>query len=684
MQRGGHEPPLAIFLSMLERPITVLKGIGEKRAALFQKLGVNSVNDLLRLMPREYLDYSTVTPVATAEDAEMVALKIRITAEPHAYYLRAKMQIVSATAADETGKIRLIWFNQPFRKGQLALGETYFACGRMDRTHGPRLVNPTLFKELPGLMAIYPLVQGLSQGQLRLAVRQALEQYLPACAETLPARLRSEYGLCGIQDALRNLHQPSDAEALKAARRRLSFEDVLYFMLAMAHVRREREKMQGIAFHTKGMVETFVSRLSFAPTSAQMRVFREIAADMGKKLPMNRLIQGDVGSGKTALAQLALYIAKENGFQGVLMAPTEVLARQHYQNMQPFFGDEICLVVGGMKPDVKAAAYERIADGHARVIVGTHALLQEKLIFHRLGLVVADEQHRFGVRQRAAIADKGNAPDVLIMSATPIPRTLALILYGDLDVSVLDEMPPGRKQVKTYFVPEEKREDLYAFLEKKVRMGQQAYVVCPLVETSEQLDVRSAEDVYKELQKKLPLKFGLLHGRMTSVKKERVLEAFVKKEIDCVVSTTVIEVGVDVPNATIMVIENAERFGLAQLHQLRGRVGRGEQQSFCFLLSGSRAETARRRLQVLTQTNDGFLIAQKDLEIRGPGQFLGTQQHGLDTLAATCMADDMDVLAAGRAAADWLITHPDAEESIAVLAQARVRLAGKLEGIAPN
>ncbi len=669
---------------MLEQPLTVLKGIGEKRAALFEKLGVYSLNDLLRLMPRAYLDFSTVTPIVAAEEGEMVALEVKITSEPHLYYPRSKMQIVSVTAADAAGKIRLMWFNQPFRKGQVVIGETYFACGRLDRTHGPRLVNPMLLKELPGLMAIYPLVQGLSQGQVRLAVRQAIEQYLPAYLEVLPARFIREYGLCGIQDALKNLHQPFDREALKAARRRLSFEDVLYFMLAMAHVRLAKEKMQGIAFRTRGLTETFVRQLSFEPTSAQKRIFNEIAADMEKNAPMNRLIQGDVGSGKTVLAQFALFIARENGFQGVLMAPTEVLARQHYQNMQSFFGDEICLLVGGMKPSAKAEAYERIAEGRAHVIIGTHALLQEKLAFERLGLVIADEQHRFGVRQRATIADKGNAPDVLIMSATPIPRTLALILYGDLDVSVLDEMPPGRKRVKTYFVPEEKREDLYDFLKDKVRMGQQAYIVCPLVETSEQLDIRSAEEVYKELQNKLPLKFGLLHGRMAPAKKESVLEAFVNKEIDCLVSTTVVEVGVDVPNATIMVIENAERFGLAQLHQLRGRVGRGEQQSFCFLLSDTQTETAKERLRVLTQTNDGFLIAQKDLEMRGPGQFLGTQQHGLDTLAATCMADDMGVLAASRKAADWLLAHPDEEESIAVLEQARIRLAGKLEGIAPN
>lgn len=670
---------------MLEQPLTVLKGIREKRAAVFTKLGVHTLRDLLYLTPREYIDYSMISTIRDAEDSTLAAFQVRIIGVPKLYYPRTGMQIVSAAAEDESGKVQLQWFNQPFRKNQISVGEIYIACGRIDRTHGVRLVNPTLYKELPGMLPVYPLVQGLSQGQVRSAVQQAIDKCLPTCEETLPAHIRKTYNLCGIKDALINLHQPKDQDSLYAARRRLSFEDMLYFMLAMAQVRHTRERLTGIAFSICGKVDSFIDRLPFQPTQAQRRIFTEIAVDMQKPVPMNRLIQGDVGSGKTILAQFALYIAKENGWQGVLMAPTEVLARQHYQNLKKFFGEEVCLVVGGMKASDKKQVYEQIAAGSVHVIIGTHALLQEKLRFHRLGLVVTDEQHRFGVRQRATIADKGIAPDVLIMSATPIPRTLALILYGDLDVSILDEMPPGRKFVKTHYVPEEKREDLYAFLEKRAKVGEQAYVVCPLIETSEQLDVRSAESLYEELRKEHPaLKVELLHGRMPTAKKEGILNAFLNHEIDCLVSTTVVEVGVDIPNATIMVIENAERFGLAQLHQLRGRVGRGEKQSFCFLLSGSKTQTARERLQILTKTNNGFIIAQKDLEMRGPGQFFGTQQHGLDAFAAACMTDDMNTLSDSRMAADWILAHAEEEEGAVILKRTYQKLKNIMEGIAPN
>lgn len=490
--------------------------------------------------------------------------------------------------------------------------------------------------------------------------------------ETLPEDFRAQHGLCGIRQALCDVHFPKDMPSLSAARRRLSFEDMLYYLLAIALLKRERLGREGIAFDTSGVREDFIENLPFPPTGAQARVLKEIEEDMARERPMNRLVQGDVGSGKTILAFYALKVAVNSGYQGALMAPTEILAQQHYAHLQGLFGDSVCILRGGMKTKEREQIYERIRAGDAMVVVGTHALLQSGLEFHKLGVVITDEQHRFGVRQRAQIANKGEKmPDVLIMSATPIPRTLAMILYGDLDLSVLDELPPGRRPIMTRVVPDEKRIDMYGFIKKQSMAGTQAYVVCPLVEHSDTMEVKSAQEVFEELASMLPeLRIALLHGRMASAKKEAAIEAFRTGELQVLVSTTVVEVGVDVPNATVMVIENADRFGLAQLHQLRGRVGRGAEQSFCFLLGGSMGETAERRLEIMTKTNDGFLIAQRDLELRGPGEFLGTRQHGMDELHAAQMAADMDVLFEAQRAAQTLIDEGETLGNAQIFARA--------------
>ncbi len=642
---------------MLDLSIATLKGIGSNRAAAFEKLSVRTMRDLLYFMPREYQDFSVLREVSTLAHGELAAVRLTIVQEPRLVRPSRGLQLVVATAQDSSGRLQLVWYNQPYRKNQIKSGQTSVFCGKVDRTRGLKIINPAVMDESPGILPVYPLVQGLTQYQVRDAVEQALRRALDCVEESLPEYFRAQHGLCSIRQALCDVHYPKDMHSLSAARRRLSFEDMLYYLLAIALLKRERLGREGIAFDTLGVRDEFIQSLPFPPTGAQARVLKEIEEDMARERPMNRLVQGDVGSGKTILAFYALKVAAKSGYQGALMAPTEILAQQHYAHLQALFGYSVCMLRGGMKTKERELIYERIRTSDAMVVVGTHALLQSGLEFHKLGVVITDEQHRFGVRQRAQIANKGEKmPDVLIMSATPIPRTLAMILYGDLDLSVLDELPPGRRPVMTRVVPEEKRIDMYGFIKKQSMAGRQAYVVCPLVEHSDAMEVKSAQEVFEELTALLPeLRIALLHGRMASAKKEAAIEAFRTGELQVLVSTTVVEVGVDVPNATVMVIENADRFGLAQLHQLRGRVGRGAEQSFCFLLGGSMGETAEKRLEIMTKTNDGFLIAQRDLELRGPGEFLGTRQHGMDELHAAQMAADMDVLFEAQSAAQTLI-----------------------------
>ena len=659
----------------LGEPITSIKGIGPRRAEALGKLGLFSLRDLLYFAPREYQDFSAATPICAAAHGALAALHVLLVSEPKHVHIRRGMEITTVRAlgfgadpADKAAQVSLVWYNQPYRARSLAAGQEWYAAGRMDRSRGAKLVNPSLHAELPGIVPVYPLVQGLSQKVMRDAVSAALAAAEGRIEETLPAALRV----------------PQDIPSLKAARDRLAFEDMLLFSLMLSMLRRERLARPGPVFRTEGVLPRFLKLLPFAPTGAQMRSMQEISREMSNGHQMNRLLQGDVGSGKTAVALFAMYVAAESGFQSVLMAPTEILAQQHFAAAQSIFGARACLLLGGMKKKERDAAYAAIRSGEALAVIGTHALLSEDVTFHNLGAVIADEQHRFGVRQRAAIGAKGESPHTLIMSATPIPRTLSLILYGDLDVSVLDELPPGRKPVTTRCVPRAKRKAMYAFVEQQVHAGRQAYVVCPLVEQSESLEgVMSVNELFAELEKTLHVRVGLLHGKMAAAKKEETARAFRAGEIDVLVSTTVIEVGVDVKNATVMVIENADRFGLAQLHQLRGRVGRGSEESFCFLLSEAGSEAAHERLMTLTETNDGFAIAEKDLMMRGPGEFLGQRQHGLSELAAAKLAGDMTALNNARAAADALVAE-NSVEGAPLLARARALLASRGGEIAPN
>ncbi|NLI55058.1 MAG: ATP-dependent DNA helicase RecG [Clostridiales bacterium] len=668
---------------MLDLPLTGVKGIGPKRAELFGQLGVFTVRDLLYRLPRDYLDYSKVTPISQLINAQSAAVQVRICGAAR-YYRTKGMTILSMSAQDETGKVTLKWFNQPYRSAQIKTGEIVYACGRVIRKNGVSLINPSISQGLPGIVPVYSTVQGVNQRAWRDSIMAALEQAWDRIPEPLPRTLLDRYSLVPLALALRHAHFPFSREALGLARKRLDFENTLLYFIILELQKAERLRQNGFSFDTSGVLERFLPKLGFAPTAAQLRVIGEIAEDMRRNTPMNRLLQGDVGSGKTAVAMYALCVAAANGKQGALLAPTEILAEQHFQNFRDIFGDAVALLKGSMKKAERDSALAKIADGSALFIVGTHALLSSDVRFCDLGCIVTDEQHRFGVRQRAAMLEKGVRPDMLVMSATPIPRTLALILYGDLDISVIDELPPGRMPVKTSVIPEHKRADMYRYIEKQAKEGVQSYIVCPVIEESESIDCPSVDALYAELKKTLPdIRLAKLHGRMKETEKEKVMRAFRAGELDALVTTTVIEVGVHVPNACIMAIEGAERFGLSQLHQLRGRVGRSAKQAYCFLLYGSQGEQENERMLAMTKTTDGFEIAQKDLELRGPGDFIGTRQHGDDSAGLMYGAMDVRLLEQAAAAAKELL-DASGEESARLIELATERYGGMFGDIAMN
>lgn len=669
-----------------DSPLTCLKGIGPRRAALLGKLGLFSVGAVLRFVPRDYRDYSCALPVAEAAHGADGAFCLTLLAPPRLARIRGGLSILSAPAADSTGKLTLTWYNQPFRKDTLQEGQQVVACGRVDRSRGAKLINPTLFPALPGILPLYPLTRGLSQKQLRETARAALGACLPGLADPLPAAIREAYGLLPLCEALLNLHFPGNMAALAQARRRLAFEDMLLFRLMLGLSGRERKAAP--ARPIPADIGAFLPLLPFAPTNAQLGALRDIAGDLASGQAMNRLIQGDVGSGKTAVAFFGMFAALQAGRQAALMAPTEILARQHYEKLCALFGaSNVRLLLGSLPKAQREEAWNALSSGQASLAVGTHALLREAGGFADLALVVTDEQHRFGVSQRAAMAAKGQeGVHVLVMSATPIPRTLALLLYGDLAVSRIGELPPGRKPIKTSLVPPSKRKAMYEFLRSQIEEGRQAYVVCPLVEESEDLEgVTGACEHFARLKKAFPaLRVGLLHGQLPAREKEAVAAAFREGCIDLLVSTTVIEVGVDVQNASVMAIEHAERYGLAQLHQLRGRVGRGSAASYCFLISAAQGDAAE-RLRMLVSSQDGFAIAEADLKLRGPGEFLGKRQHGLSEFAAASLAMDMGVLSDAQEAAERVLNDAaGAQEAEPLLQAARLRLAAMEREIAPN
>ena len=606
-----------------------VKGIGPKRIELLRQLGIESLSDLATYYPSGYLDYSACTPVDELEDGAFASVQVTLTSAP-SWYARKGLTIVTVYGRDPAGKrVALRYFNQPYRAKGLEAGQTYIASGRvhLGEKGAPALLNPMLARELRGIVPVYDTVKGLTQTNLRDGIRAALEGAV--MEETLPAALRKKRDLPQRQEALWELHFPTDRDRLAAARRRRAYEDALYYFLAAQELKEERKRKNGVAFSSREALPEYLKKLPFEPTEAQRRGLAEVARDMASAVPMNRMIEGDVGSGKTSIALFALFAAARDGRQGVLMAPTEILARQHYEALKALFGDECGLLLGSETPREKREALQKIESGAWKAVTGTHALFSPHVRFHDLGVVVCDEQHRFGVEQRSAMEQKGKRPDVLVMSATPIPRTLALILYGDLDLSVIDQLPAGRKPIKTHLVGPSKRKDMYRYLAARAKAGEQSYVVCPLIEKTEGLEGLSVDEVYEEVRAlvgDVPLQ--KLHGRMSEAEKQAVMARFHAGEAPILISTTVIEVGVHVPRAAHMVIEGAERFGLSAMHQLRGRVGRGAQQAHCYLVVYEQKKNAMERLQAMLDTNDGFKIAERDLQLRGAGDLMGIRQAG--------------------------------------------------------
>ncbi|MCI7570043.1 MAG: ATP-dependent DNA helicase RecG [Clostridiales bacterium] len=614
---------------MDETALTSIKGIGPSKAAKLAKLGLISLSDMLSYAPVGYIDLSNVREISSLADGETAVISVALDRDPVTVRLRGGIGMVSLYCSDATEKIRISYFNQTYRAKQFTKGYSFMFYGKINRSRGASMTNPMCIKEGEGIIPVYKTVAGVSQTNLRDIAKKALECLGSQMQETLPDSVRTRYTLCTREYATRNIHFPISGEALMRAKMRFEFERFVTYFYMVKRYRKEREQQKGVNLNATTILEDYEGCLSFDLTDAQKRVINEIARDISGDRPMGRLVQGDVGSGKTAVAMFLIYAAVNAGRQAVFMAPTEILAEQHYNNLKTIFGDKACLLRGGMSVAEKRASLENIRTGKCLAIAGTHALLSQDVEFFDLAAVITDEQHRFGVSQRAALEGKGFVPHTLIMSATPIPRTLALIMYGDLEVSVIDELPPGRKPIKTFLVRPNKRDDMYRFIENLAKDGKQTYIVCPAVEQNDEItDMRSAEEVYDELKPALCVPVGILHGKQKAQVKAQTIERFREREIMVLVSTTVIEVGIDIRNATVMVVENAERFGLSQLHQLRGRVGRGSEESYCFLMYEKMSDTATERLKTLASTCDGFEIAKKDLELRGPGDFWGTRQHG--------------------------------------------------------
>ena len=654
--------------------LSTIRGIGPARLKAFEAAGIRSVRDLVMFLPRDYRDLSAFAPLSEVRPGETVSVRVRVAGEVSQRRAR-KLVITKVYVTDGSETMAVVWYNQPWLKDQLTRDRELMLYGRCEARGGSiQLSSPTIEQE-SGLIPVYRSISGVPAK----AVRQSVEAALKVCEgqwpDELPESIRRRYGLCERNFAMRNAHFPDSREALETARRRIAFEELLLYQVAISLCRHSGEPGVQIA-SDEADLEEYWNKMPFPPTGAQRRVLQEIASDMRTPNAMARMVQGDVGSGKTAVAFGAIYLAVRGGYQAALMAPTEVLARQHYEGAKAMLeplGMKAGLLVGSLTQKQHRIAHEAIASGEWDVVIGTHALITEGVEYKNLGLTVTDEQHRFGVRQRTELSRKGEAPNVLVMSATPIPRTLSLILYGDLDISIIDELPPGRKGVKTRIVPEDKRQGMYGFLRSEVHKGRQVYVVCPLVEESEAVDALPAEVVYENLRTRdLPdLRIELVHGRMKAADKDAVLEKFRKGEADVLVSTTVIEVGVNVPNASVMVVENAERFGLAQLHQLRGRVGRGSDEAWCFLMA-----EPNERLKFLASTTDGFKIAQKDMELRGPGDLFGTRQSGSIVCGVGTLAGDTQLLKLVHDEARELLRdrdNPDAQAVIRMAEEAYVQ-----------
>ena len=648
-----------------DTPVRYLKGVGPKTAERFEKLGILTLSDLLCHYPRRYLDFSKPYSIAEAPADTECVVKAEVFAKPGGRILPGGRRMERITAGDDVSSLEITWFNNPYAAQKLELGQEYYfqgiVTGGMLRR---QMVNPQVrtdaqVKSSP-FEAVYPQTEGLTSSAIAKCVRQLLPhaELLP---DPLPSEMLKKYRLLSKADAVRAIHCPATEEEAFAARRRLIYEELLVLQLGIGRMKNHGAASTGAPMK-KADASPFWESLSFSPTGAQRRAVEEILTDMSGETSMNRLLQGDVGSGKTLVAAAAIWACIRAGYQAALLAPTEILTSQHAENLNRLlspFGMRVALLTGGMKAAARRTTLAAIRDDEADLIVGTHAILSEGVAFARLGLAVVDEQHRFGVRQRGLLAEKAANPHLLVMSATPIPRTLGLLMYGDLDISILDELPPGRKPVKTRCITGKKRADLYGFLDREIDSGRQVYIVCPAIEDAGGSGLNAVKSYYEDIAKAyLPdRRVGLMHGKLKPKEKAEVMDDFKSGRLDALVSTTVIEVGVDVPNATVMVIENAERYGLSALHQLRGRVGRGAAESWCFLVSDNASESVQKRLKFLCSTSDGFAVAQYDLETRGPGDFFGSRQHGLPTLQIADLMNDTRTLHAAQSEAVALLAE---------------------------
>ena len=655
----------------LKTGLDAFPGIGPARSKALARLGLETVGDLLSYYPRAYEDRTKLHTISNAPADLPVCVSAMVADVPSLSRLRKGLNVTKCRIVDHTGTAQVTFFNQDYVRHALTPGESYIFYGRLEVMGRHRqFTNPVFEREdktrfTGRIMPVYPLTAGVSNHLLAGLTLPSVEECACLVPDQLPRDICQDHQLCSAEYACQNIHFPVDMEALALAKRRLVFEELFFLSCGMSYLRRRRSGAAGRSFPRRGP-EEFFSLLPFEPTGAQRRAMEEVAADLSSGRPMNRLIQGDVGSGKTAVAAFAAWLTHSAGAQTALMAPTEILAHQHFETLQRLLAPArivVGLLTGGMKAAEKRSVRAALARGDIHLIIGTHALLSEGVDYRDLGLVITDEQHRFGVGQRSALSAKAQTPPhVLVMSATPIPRTLALLIYGDLDVTVIDQLPPGRTPVGTYLVGEDKRERMYGFVRKNVSQGRQVYIICPAVEEGENGDLKAVTAYAKTLSEQVfpDLRVAFVHGKLKGREKEAVMSAFSRGEIDVLVSTTVVEVGVDVPNAALMVIENAERFGLSQLHQLRGRVGRGPWESHCVLVTSNRGAETLERLRYFTKTTDGFKIAEKDLELRGPGDFFGRRQHGLPTLQAADLAGDTRILKeAQQAAAELLSADPD-------------------------
>lgn len=653
--------------------LRTLKGVGEKTEKLFQKIGISDTESLLRYYPRNYDEYETPADIADLKEGTVKAVSAAVCSGVYVNPVRGK-QVISVTVCDSSGRLPVTWFNASYLKNTLKKGSVFVFRGRVVRRQGklqmehPEIFTPAAYEEiLHSLQPVYGLTAGLSNKTVVKLLHQLLKQQ-SLKSEYLPEEIKEKYQLSDINYALRTIHFPKNMDELLVSRKRLVFDEFLFFILSVQLLKEKTEEAENLFPMKKTWTtEQVIENLPYRLTSAQLNTWHEIERNLSGQSLMSRLVQGDVGSGKTILAFLAMILTFENGYQSALMVPTEVLARQHFEAFQTLVREQgldipVVLLTGSNTAKEKRLIYENIREGKTSVIIGTHALIQEAVQYRDLALVITDEQHRFGVKQREALATRGNPPNILVMSATPIPRTLAIILYGDLDISVIDELPARRLPIKNCVVDTSYRPKAYRFIERQIREGRQAYVICPMVEESEGMEAENVLDYTKKLKDALPedISVEFLHGKMKPKEKNRIMEEFAAGSIQVLVSTTVVEVGVNVPNATVMMIENAERFGLAQLHQLRGRVGRGEYQSYCIFIQGSQESTTSKRLEILGKSNDGFYIAAEDLKLRGPGDLFGIRQSGLMEFRIGDIYNDANILKnASEAAAQILALDPD-------------------------